>query len=46
MIKYRMLPDGGFVVGDTETGNASYAYPTSISAEGAKNAPIRSPGPW
>ena len=36
MIVHRLLPDGGFVAGDTDTGETSYAYPTSESATRAK----------
>ena len=39
MIVYRILPDGGFVCGDTTTLVTVYAYPTSVCAEGAKNNP-------
>jgi hypothetical protein len=35
-IVYRMLPDGGFVAGDTATERTSYAYPTSVHAERAR----------
>lgn len=39
MIRYRLLPDGGFVAGDTETGRTAYAYPTSPRAEAARKRP-------
>lgn len=39
MIVYRILPDGGFVCGDTSTLVTVYAYPTSECAEGAKKNP-------
>ena len=39
MIVYRIVPDGGFVCGDTTTLVTVYAYPTSVCAEGAKNNP-------
>ena len=39
MIVYRILPDGGFVCGDTTTLVTVYAYPTSECAEGAKKNP-------
>ena len=38
---YRILPDGGFVVGDTKTRITSYAYPTSSFAVAAKTGPER-----
>ncbi len=39
MIVYRILPDGGFVCGDTTTLVTVYAYPSSECAEGAKKNP-------
>lgn len=38
-IAYRLLPDGGFVCGDTQTGLTSYAYQTSTHAERARRHP-------
>ncbi len=35
-ILYKFDQNGGFVVGDTETGLTSYAYPTSAAANRAK----------
>ena len=35
-IMHRLLPDGGFVCGDTETSRTSYAYPTSSHATNAR----------
>ena len=40
-IIFRMLPDGGFIVGDRTTGLTSYAFPTSIYAEAARFWPAR-----
>ncbi len=40
-IAYRLLPDGGFVVGDIETGATAYAYATSPNADEAKRHPER-----
>jgi hypothetical protein len=39
MIVYRLMPDGGFVAGDTATERTSYAYPTSTYATRAKRTP-------
>lgn len=39
MIVYSLLPDGGFVCGDTESRLTSYAYPSSINALAAKKYP-------
>lgn len=39
MIKYRLLPDGGFVAGDTDSSRTAYAYPTSPYAEDAAKRP-------
>ena len=36
MIKYKLLADGSFVVGDTATGLTVYAYPTSLYATMAR----------
>lgn len=36
MLKYKFLPDGAFVCGDTATGVTVYSYPTSIHANAAK----------
>ena len=41
MIVYKLLPDGAFIVGDTETRNTSYAYPTSTNATQAKRKPVK-----
>jgi hypothetical protein len=41
MITFKLLPDGGFVAGDTDTGRASYAYPTSSHATIARTMPAR-----
>lgn len=38
---YKMLADGGFVVGDTETRLTGYAYPTSTNATLARKSPDR-----
>lgn len=40
MIVFKMLDDGAFVAGDTETQRTSYAYPTSPHATEAKRKPI------
>ncbi len=40
-VAYRLLPDGGFVVGDIETRLTAYAYPTSTHATEAKRHPKR-----
>ena len=37
---YRLLPDGGFVCGDSATGLTAYAYPCSAHAEAARRAPL------
>lgn len=39
MIVHKLLPDGGFVAGDTESRATCYAYPTSIHANMARRAP-------
>lgn len=39
MIVYRMLDDGGFVAGDTDTGRTSYVNRTSLYAIRAKLSP-------
>ena len=41
MIVYNLLPDGGFVCGDTETRATSYAYPSSDHADKAKKSPAK-----
>jgi hypothetical protein len=41
MIVYNLLPDGGFVCGDTETRRTSYAYPSSPHADAAKRKPAK-----
>jgi hypothetical protein len=38
-IIHKLLDDGGFVVGDTETCWTAYAYPTSHFAETARKSP-------
>lgn len=38
---WKLLPDGGFVAGDPNTGRTAYAYPTSANAEHAKHNPAR-----
>lgn len=38
-IQFKMLEDGGFVAGDSETRITCYAYPTSDHAEAAKREP-------
>ena len=38
-IVHKLLPDGGFVAGDTHTGRTSYAYPTSPSAKLGRKQP-------
>ena len=38
-IVYHMMPDGGFVCGDTKTRMTSYAYPTSWHAVIARRTP-------
>ncbi len=40
-IVYKLLADGGFVAGDTETRHTSYAYPTSEHAIIARRIPER-----
>jgi hypothetical protein len=40
-IQFKLLADGGFVAGDTETGRTSYAYPTSPHATMARTMPER-----
>jgi hypothetical protein len=37
--KYRMMPDGGFVCGDTVSRVTAYAYPTSCNARDAVRKP-------
>ena len=39
MIKFRTLPDGAFVAGDTDTSRTAYAYPTSVYARAAQKRP-------
>lgn len=39
MIRFRLLPDGGFVAGDSQTGRTVYAYPTSNNARHAQHIP-------
>lgn len=39
-IVFKLLDDGGFVVGDTDTGRTAYAYPTSPFATKAKKSPV------
>lgn len=39
MIRYRLLPDGGFVVGDTDSSRTAYAYPSSPYADDARKRP-------
>lgn len=39
-IKFKLLGDGGFVVGDVETGLTAYAYPSSTSAFQAVRRPL------
>jgi len=39
MIVHRLLDCGAFVAGDTDTGETSYAYPTSDHARRAKRYP-------
>ena len=41
MIVYNLLPDGGFVCGDTQTRATSYAYPTSDHAVAARKNPAK-----
>jgi hypothetical protein len=41
VIVHKLLPDGGFVCGDTETRITSYAYPTSTHATSAKRNPTK-----
>lgn len=38
-IVFKLLPDGGFVAGDTESRMTSYAYPTSPLAKVARHSP-------
>ena len=38
-VVFKMLPDGGFVAGDTVSRLTSYAYPSSPHAETAKKHP-------
>lgn len=40
-IQYRMLEDGAFIAGDTNTGRTAYAYPTSSHATLARRLPAR-----
>jgi hypothetical protein len=40
-IIFKLLSDGAFVAGDTESGMTTYAYPTSTNAEAAKKHPER-----
>lgn len=40
-IKFKILPDGGFVAGDTESGLTSYAYPSSPYAISARKNPAK-----
>jgi hypothetical protein len=37
--KYRMMPDGGFVCGDTVSRATAYAHPTSSHAKAAVSKP-------
>ena len=39
-IRYKMLPDGGFVAGDPVTRITCYAYPASQFAEDARRKPV------
>ena len=39
MIVFSLLPDGGFICGDTESRITSYAYPTSDYADDARKYP-------
>lgn len=41
MIRYLHQPDGGFLAGDTSTGIAAYAYPTSTHGSMARRDPGR-----
>ena len=41
MIVYKLLEDGAFVAGDTETKHTNYAYPESDRAMEAKKSPLR-----
>lgn len=36
MIRYRILPSGALVVGDTETGRTAMAFPNSVYARNAR----------
>jgi hypothetical protein len=38
-IMYKILPDGSFVAGDSESGLTSYAYPSSEYATKARRNP-------
>lgn len=40
-IVYKILPDGGFVAGYTESKVTSYAYPSSAHASKARKAPAK-----
>lgn len=37
-IVHKVMPDGGFVCGDTQTGRTAYAYPTSPHATKARKS--------
>ncbi len=37
--RFRMMPDGGFVCGDTVSRVTAYAYPTSCNARAAMRKP-------
>ena len=41
MVVYKLLKDGAFVAGDTETRNTAYSYPGSANADEAKHASSR-----
>ncbi len=38
-ILHKLMADGGFLCGDTETGMTAYAYPTSTYAVAARKKP-------
>lgn len=40
-IVFKLLPDGAFVAGDTESKQTCYAFPSSSSATSARKSPER-----
>jgi hypothetical protein len=40
-IRYKILPNGAFVAGDTESGFTCYAYQSSQHADAARKSPAK-----